>query len=125
MVLSGTVFSGSGQGRKFIGLPWVKQQIEEKLGFIPYSGTLNIRLTKENIQQKKLLDNSTQIEICPPKGYCTGKLIKAQIVSLQCAIIIPQVPNYPSDVLEVIAPWYLRERFKLTDGSEVTVAVNA
>ena len=122
IVLKGTVFSGTGEGRKFIDLSWVKQQIQEKLGFTPYSGTLNIRLTKESVKQKKLLENAKQLEVYPAKGYCTGKLIKAHIDSLQCAIIIPQVPNYPSDILEVIAPWYLRERLKIIDGSEVTVA---
>jgi riboflavin kinase len=122
-VLRGTVFSGNGEGRKFIDLPWVKQQIEEKLGFTPYSGTLNIRLTKESMKQKKLLENAAQLEVYPAKGYCIGKLIKSQIDSLGCAIIIPEVPNYPSDVLEVIAPWYLRERLNLTDGSEVTVTL--
>jgi riboflavin kinase len=122
IVLKGTVFSGTGEGRKFIDLSWVKLQIQEKLGFTPYSGTLNIRLTKESVKKKKLLENAKQLEVYPAKGYCTGKLIKAHIDSLQCAIIIPQVPNYPSDILEVIAPWYLRERLKIIDGSEVTVA---
>ena len=124
IVFKGTVFSGNGEGRKFIDLPWVKQQIQEKLGFTPYSGTLNIRLTKESVKQKKLLENAKQLEVYPAKGYCTGKLIKAHIDSLECAIIIPQIPNYPSDVLEVIASCYLRERLKVTDGSEVTVTVN-
>jgi riboflavin kinase len=124
IVLKGTVFSGTGEGRKFIDLSWVKQQIQEKLGFTPYSGTLNIRLTKESVKQKKLLENAKQLEVYPAKGYCTGKLIKAHIDSLECAIIIPQIPNYPSDVLEVIAPWYLRERLNVADGSEVAVTVN-
>lgn len=124
IVFKGTVFSGTGEGRKFIDLPWVKQQIQEKLGFTPYSGTLNIRLTKESVKQKKLLENAKQLEVYPAKGYCTGKLIKAHIDSLECAIIIPQIPNYPSGIVEVIAPWYLRERLKITDGSEVTVTFN-
>jgi riboflavin kinase, archaea type len=121
IVFRGTVFSGNGDGRKFIDLPWVKRQIQEKLGFTPYPGTLNIRLTKEGIKQKKMLENAEQLEIFPAKGYCTGKLFKAHIDSLDSAIIVPQVPNYPSEVLEVIAPLYLRERLKITDGCEVTV----
>ena len=124
IIFKGTVFSGTGEGRKFIDLPWVKRQIEEKLGFTPYSGTLNIRLSKESAKQKKLLENAKRLKVYPEKGYCTGILIKANIDSLECAIIIPQVTNYPSDILEVIAPWYLRERLKITDGSEVTVTVN-
>jgi len=124
IIFKGTVFSGTGEGRKFIDLPWVKRQIEEKLGFTPYSGTLNIRLSNESAKQKKLLENAERLEVYPEKGYCTGILIKAYIDNLECAIIIPQVTNYPSDVLEVIAPWYLRERLKITDGSEVTITVN-
>jgi riboflavin kinase len=120
----GKVFSGTGEGRKFIDLPWVKRQIEEKLGFTPYSGTLNIRLADEGVKQKKLLEKAERQEVCPEKGYCTGILIKARIDGLAyAAVLIPQVPTYPCDVLEVIAPWYLRERLKLTDGSEVTVTV--
>jgi riboflavin kinase, archaea type len=124
ILFKGTVFSGKGEGRKFIELPWVKQQIENKLGFTPYSGTLNIRLSNEGAKQKKLLENVTQIEICPEKGFCKGMLIKSSIDGLECAIIIPEVPHYPSDVLEVIAPWYLRERLKIVDCNEVTVIVD-
>ena len=124
IIFKGTVFSGTGEGRKFIDLPWVKRQIEEKLGFTPYSGTLNIRLSNESAKQKKLLENAERLEVYPEKGYCIGILIKANIDSLEGAIIIPQVTNYPSAVLEVIAPWYLRERLKITDGSVVTVTVN-
>ena len=123
-MLKGTVFSGTGEGRKFIDLPWVKQQIEEKLGFAPYAGTLNIRLLKFSVKQKKLLENAKGIVVCPEKGYCTGLLIKAKIGSLECAIVIPQVRNYPSDFMEIIASVYLRERLKVADGSEVTVTVN-
>ncbi len=125
IAFKGTVFSGTGEGQKFIDLPWVKRQIQEKLGFTPYPGTLNIRLAKESAEQKNLLENAKQLKVSPAEGYCTGKLIKAHINSLECAIITPQIPNYPRDVLEVIAPWYLRERLKITDGSEVTVTFNA
>ena len=123
-MFKGTVFSGKGEGRKFIELPWVKGQIEEKLCFAPYSGTLNIRLSKEDAKQKKLLEDVNQIEICPQEGFCKGMLIKSYIDGLESAIIIPVVPHYPNDVLEVISPWYLRERLKIADDNEVTVIVD-
>jgi riboflavin kinase len=124
IVFEGTVFSGKGEGRKFIDLPWVKQQIKEKLGFTPYIGTLNICLSTESVKQKKLLENARRFEIYPEKGYCTGILIKAHISSLECAIIIPEISNYSSDVLEIIAHLYLREYLHLVDGDQVTVTVN-
>jgi riboflavin kinase len=120
----GTVFSGSGSGKKFVCLPWVKRQIEENLGFSPYPGTLNLYLNKENTKKKILLENATGIMIEPQAGYCLGLLFKACIGSLECAAVAPKVPNYPSDILEIISPVYLREHLKLTDGSFVTVSVS-
>jgi riboflavin kinase len=124
IAFKGTVFSGNGEGRKFIELPWVKQQIQEKLGFTPYAGTLNIRLAKDSVGQKKLLEKAKGIEVYPERGYYPGLLIKANMGILECAIVIPQVPNYPINVLEIIAPVYLREHLKISDGGEVTVTVN-
>ena len=123
IVFKGTVFSGNGEGRKFINLPWVKRQIQEKLGFTPYPGTLNIRLTRESVLQKDKLEKAEKFEIKPEEGYCTGTLIKARIDGLICGVVSPKVPSYPKDKLEVVAPWNLRERLKLADGCEVGVMV--
>ena len=123
ITLKGTVFSSNGQGGKFISLPLVKRQIQEKLGFIPYCGTLNIRLTKESVRQKRLLKKAEKFEISPEKGYCTGILIEAHVEGLKCGLVLPQVPDHPPDVLEVIAAWNLRERLKIGDGNEVCVTV--
>ena len=124
IVLNGTVFSGKGEGKKFIGLPWVKRQIEGKLGFSPYSGTLNLRLTKESLEKRIKLENTSGISVEPQAGYCPGIMFRACIGVLDCAVVVPQIPNYPSDVLEVIASVCLREQLKLVDGSSVTVSVN-
>jgi riboflavin kinase len=124
IVLSGTVFSGEGNGKKFVCLPWVKLQIEEKLGFSPYPGTLNLHLNKENTKKKTLIENANGIIIEPQIGYCPGTLFKASIGSLDCAVIVPKVPNYPSDVLEIISPVHLREQLNLGDCSLVTLSVN-
>jgi riboflavin kinase len=124
IVFSGTVFSGSGNGKKFVCLPWVKQQIKEKLGFSPYPGTLNLHLNKENTKKKILLENTIRIIIEPKIGYCPGTLFKACIDSLECAIVAPKVPNYPSNVIEIISSLYLREHLNLADGSVVTISVS-
>ena len=124
IVLTGTVFSGSGNGRKFVCLPWVKRQIEEKLGFSPYPGTLNLHLNKENTKKKSLLEIANGIMIEPQAGYCPGILFKACLGSLECAVVVPKVPNYPSDVLEIISPVYLREYLKLVEGGLVKASIN-
>ncbi len=122
--LKGTVFSSRGEGKKFLELPWVKRQIKQKLGFNPYAGTLNVRLSGESVKRKKLLEKARSIEVCPAEGYCNGTLIKAFIGKLKCAIVVPEVAIYPKEILEIVAPVNLRETLQLEDGCEVTVTVN-
>ncbi|MEM3702992.1 MAG: DUF120 domain-containing protein [Candidatus Bathyarchaeia archaeon] len=122
--MSGKVFSGIGKGAKFAELPWVKKQIEQKLGFTPYPGTLNIRLDRDCIKVRKLLEITNAIEILPAHGYCSGRCFKAYIMGdLKGAIVLPNVENYPKDVLEIIAPLNLRRKFGLIDGDKVEVKV--
>ncbi len=118
------MFFGKGEGKEFLDLPWVKQQIEEKLGFTPYPGTLNIQLTTEGANRRKLLEKIQSIKVYPADGYCTGLIFKAFIGKLECAIIIPQTTDYPKDILEIIAPSNLREKLQLEDGDEITVTVS-
>jgi riboflavin kinase len=122
--LNGTIFSSRGEGKKFLELPWVKRQMKQKLGFTPYPGTLNVRLSEEDVERKKLLGKAHSIKVFPAEGYCSGALIKAFIGKLECAIVVPEVARYPKEVLEIIAPVNLRETLQLEDGSEVTVTVN-
>ena len=122
--LKGKVYTGKGEGKKFVTLPWVEHQIKEKLGFAPFAGTLNIRLNREGLANKKMLTKAARIEITPEKGYCKGVLIKAKITELDCAIIIPLVEGYPTKVVEVISPFFLRQRLNLKDDSETAVMVS-
>lgn len=120
----GIVFSGKGEGAKFIELPWVKKQITEKLGFSPYRGTLNIELVKEEFEKRALLEKAQAIEISPVKGFRRGRCFKANLMDkLECAIVIPEVPNYPENVIEVIAPTNLRKKLQLRDGDSVEVKI--
>ena len=122
--VKGKVFSGSGEGAKFIQLPWVKKQITEKLGFTPYPGTLNIKVTEGNRELEKLLKNEKAIEITPIKGFCRGRCFNAILMgNLKCAIIIPEIANYAENTIEVIAQENLREKFKLKDGDVIEIKI--
>jgi riboflavin kinase len=121
---SGKVFSGRGKGETFLELPWVKRQIKEKLGFTPYHGTLNIKLSEEIAKQRKLLEKAASLKVCPAEGYCHGKIFKASVGVLKCAVLLPEVAGYPENVLEIIAPVNLREKLQLADDDEITITVN-
>jgi len=122
IILKGKVISGNNQGKLFVSLPWVKKQIKTKLGFDSYIGTLNLRL--ENEKEINILRNTKGITIIPEAGYCEGKCFKALIMKqVKGAVVLPNIPDYPSDLLEVLAPVNLRKTLGLEDGSLVEVTV--
>ena len=122
--VKGKVFSGKGEGGEFIKLPWVKTQISERLGFVPYSGTLNIKLIGEGVKIKKLLKKAKSMKISPAKGFCRGRCFKAFLMeNLECAVVIPEIANYPENVIEVIASVNLRRELQLEDGNMVEVKI--
>ena len=43
--------------------------------------------------------------------------------NLECAIIVPEVENYPEDIMEIIASTSLREKLRLEDGNIVEVKI--
>jgi riboflavin kinase len=123
LTLNGKVISGQGSGKKYLGLPWVKSQIEEKLGFEAYTGTLNLQLSEASVKRRKLLNDAESIEISPAEDYCVGFVFKARIDQTDCAVVLPQVEGYPRNLLEIIAPVNLRKQLRLEDGDEVEVTV--
>lgn len=126
ITVKGRVFRGKGEGGWFISLSWVKKQFKEKLGFNPYPGTLNLRLPgKAEIRNLKRMVNLFRgIEIGSAEEICRGRCFKALIMEkVNGAVVIPNIPNYPTDVLEVVAGLCLRDRFNLRDGDEVELTV--
>src|SRR3989304_10310316 len=122
--LSGRVLTGQGEGRKYIERQWVKRQIEEKLGFTPYAGTLNLRLSAASAKERSVIEKAAVLKVCPSEGYCSGLIFKAFIGTQECAVVIPQIENYPKDILEVVASINLRERPQLRAGDKETLTVN-
>lgn len=124
--LKGKVFSGEGIGRYFMGIAWVRKQVKEKLGFFPHLGTLNVHLQKKEARMlKKILKKSRNLKIIPEKGFFQASLFHALIMNrIEGAIVIPEKPDYPADVLEIIAPYCLRETLSLEDNDEVEIRIS-
>ncbi len=128
-VIKGKVFSGLGEGKYYVSLEGYKKQFEEKLGFTPYPGTLNLRIPKEQMFFRAKLDEMDGIKI---EGFKTKertfgevKAFKCRINGIDGAIVIPQRTHYPKNVIEIIAPVKLREVLGLKDGDWVEVEVIA
>lgn len=126
IVVKGQTVTGIGVGSRFIGMEWVREQILEKLGFDPYLGTLNVRMDEETSRRyHSLLEGREGIPIEPlDERYYRGKCYRSRINDrVDGAIVVPIVPDYPADLVEIIAPVNLRERLGLRDGSEVAVEI--
>lgn len=123
LCLKGEVISGKGDGAKFTRLAWARKQMEEKLGFSVFPGTLNVKLTGDSAEMRKILRKGNGVEILPASGYCRGKLFKARFNGVECAVIVPEVVGYPENIVEVVASVNLREKLCLVDGSLVEVEV--
>ena len=124
--LRGTVQAGKAEGSEFLRLTWVRKQIASKLGFTPFPGTLNIKLNEDDVANlKKILKEAQPIEIVPEAHFCRGKCYKTSINDeFACAILIPEVPNYPDNLIEIVSPDNLRKKLRLADGDTVEVKMS-
>lgn len=126
MRLFGSVQSGLGEGRYYISRKGYIIQFQDKLGFIPYLGTLNLRVKPGSELSLRRLRSMDGVHIdgftTEDRSYGPVKVFSASIAGIPCALIFPERSVY-SDVMEVISTEFLREKLNLEDGSEVLVEV--
>jgi len=124
----GRLVSGMGEGKYYISQEGYLSQFEEKLGFMPYKGTLNLLLEKEeDMRIRQRLEGSPHILV---EGFSDGsrtfgavKCYRAQMNGIAGALIMPLRTHHPKNVIELISPEYLRGRLKLREGDYVHVKV--
>jgi riboflavin kinase len=129
ITLEGTVFEGLGEGAYYISLEPYRKQFIEKLGFDPYPGTLNLKLTTEyDIKARSELEAYPAVEVEGFKNENrTFGHVKCYPVILENkvkgALISALRSHYDASVIEIIAPVFLRRYLKLKDGHKVKVEV--
>jgi riboflavin kinase len=128
-ILSGSVISGIGEGKYYMSLQPYRQQFNTHLGFEPYPGTLNIRLSPSSMPARKKVDALDWIRI---KGFSTdgrtfgdARCLPCRIGDIACAIVVPGRTHYPDDIIEIIAPIALRRKLGVGDADVVSVEVGA
>lgn len=121
---SGLVTSGLGEGRYYLSQPGYIVQFQERLGYTPYPGTLNVRVDPKELLR---IDGVKEWEGIRIDGFqasgrtfggatCYGGRVNGR----PCHLIRPDRSHY-QDVVELIAPESLRESLALHDGDTVTV----
>jgi len=132
LTLTGGVTGGAGEGRHYISLPGYKRQFEERLGYEPYPGTLNIELDEESVRNRSELAAVEGVQI---EGWedeertygpatCYVARLEATAGSAEPVhLIVPDRTHHDEDQIEIIAPEMLRDELGLADGDEVVVAI--
>jgi riboflavin kinase len=132
LALAGAVTSGMGEGSHYITLPGYMRQFQNKLGYEPFPGTLNVDLTDESIRTRTRLDALDPIVIegwesderTYGPAYCYPAAVTVDGERYEEAhVISPERTHHGDDHLELIAPEKLRETLALDDGTEVTIYV--
>ncbi len=129
MTLEGVLFSGMGEGAYYVTKEGYRKQFIEKLGFDPYPGTLNVKVTTD-YDMKSLLELETypaiELEGFKDESRTFGsvKCYPAVINNkAKGAVIYAMRSHYGSSVLEIIAPTFLRRQLNLKDGNKVKVEI--
>ncbi len=129
ITIEGRVFSGLGEGAYYVSRKIYRKQFVEKLGFDPYPGTLNLKITDgRNARLMMELDAFPGIEIRgfrnKSRTYGPVRCFHAVINGREKgAVVFALRSHYNRNVLEVIAPVCLRKHLKLKDGDKVKVEV--
>jgi len=121
IVLNGDLVRGLGEGSYFMSIQHYQKEIKRKFGFNAYPGTLNLKVNKKQID---LLKKIAPIKIngfkLKNKTFGGADCFKAKIKNINGAIIIPHLTKH-KDVIEFIAPVYIKTELNLKDGDKIKV----
>lgn len=129
ITLEGTLFTGLGEGAYYVTKEGYRKQFMEKLGFDPYPGTLNLKLTSEyDIKSLSELETYPAVTLegfeDESRTYGAVRCYPAIINNKEKGAVINALrTHYGESVIEIVSPTYLRSRLKLKDGNKVKVEI--
>lgn len=124
--MKGIVVSGVGEGRYYMSI--YSDKIQEICGFMPYPGTLNVKLNSPSMKIRNRLE-SHEWKIVPGftdehRQFGAVRCLMCTINGIQCAIVAPLRTHHPTEIAELISSERLREALKVKDGDEVEIVIS-
>ncbi len=127
----GRVVSGMGEGAYYMSLEGYRKQFKEKLGYEPYPGTLNIRLTNQIFMNaRRELGKHPSIFL---EGFSDGTRTYGWVKCFpavindgavdNAAVLVLERTHYDDNMLEVIAPMSIKHEADIKNGDRVKVQV--
>lgn len=133
IAFEGKVVSGMGEGAYYMSLDGYKRQFRQKLGYEPYPGTLNVKLSEQVFANSRNdIEKSSYIYI---QGFSDGlrtygwvKCYPADIndgAISDSAILVLERTHYDNSLLEVIAPVSIKDYLGIHNGDRVKITVHS
>jgi len=127
--LKGTIVSGMGEGAYYMSLRGYTKQFKKKIGYVPFPGTLNVRLEKkEFVESSKQLDAQEGILI---NGFSDGRRTYGWVrcfpartnKGISCHLIKLERTHHDPTIIELISEVNIRKTSNLRDGSKITITL--
>ncbi len=125
----GTIISGMGEGAYYMSMKGYAKQFKSKLGYIPFPGTLNVKLKdKEFIEAKRSLDAYPAIMVNgfsdDRRTYGWAKCYPARVNNtIDAAVIVLERTHHDDSIIELVSKENIKKSAKLSTGSNVTIRV--
>ena len=127
--LKGTLVSGMGEGAYYMALKGYTKQFKTKIGYVPFPGTLNVRLDQK-IHQEAMKQFET-LEGIKIKSFSDGKRTYGWVKcfpaklnnSINCELIILERTHHDDSIIELISENCMRKTGKLKDDSKVLIKI--
>jgi riboflavin kinase len=125
----GRVVSGMGEGAYYMSLSGYREQFQEKLGYQPYPGTLNVRLIDKVFRDaRRRIGAYAAVFISgfsdSKRSYGWAKCYPAHInggIIKDAAVIVLERTHYDEGTLELIAPVSIKEKAGIRNGDLVKI----
>ncbi|HLC24053.1 MAG TPA: DUF120 domain-containing protein [Nitrosopumilaceae archaeon] len=125
----GNIISGMGEGAYYMSMKGYTKQFKSKLGYIPFPGTLNVKLKdKKFVEAKRELDAHDGIMIDgfsdEKRTYGWVRCYPAKINnSVDGMLITLERTHYDDSILELISHTNIKKAAKLSKDSQISIRV--
>lgn len=117
----GTLVSGMGEGAYYMSLPGYTAQFRERIGYVPFPGTLNVRLEPGSGPVPDsggvMIDGFSDGQ----RTYGPVRCLAARANGMNAHVIRPERTHHDATILELISELDMRRTGGLSDGSQVSV----
>lgn len=128
--IRGRLTSGVGQGKHFTNIDWARRQFIDKLHIDPFPGTVNLTIDgPESTSAWHRIKNTQGVRIDNPNAgpdECNARCYPVSIEGrLDAAIVLPEVADYSTDQIELIAAVGVRDALGVNDGDSLILEVKS